>query len=132
MSETGYSYWAVVEKKTGSLVGVCGLIAEQAEGELCGYRLYLQQRALGRGYAAESAAGCMDYAFRVLQLERSDCADQTGQQIFEEGGGEVGYDSTEAFFGKLPRKRRAPSSLLPKEENGFCAGKIQRKGRVER
>ena len=41
-------------------------------------------------------------------------------------------EDTEAFFEKLPRKRRAPSSLLPKEANGFCAGKIQRKGRVER
>lgn len=66
----GYSYWAVVEKKTGSLVGVCGLIVEQAEGEnYVGIGYIFSKEHWGRGYAAESAAGCMDYAFRVLQLD---------------------------------------------------------------
>lgn len=63
----GYSYWAVMEKSTGDLVGLCGLLAEKAgeESDL-GIGYIFGKKYWHRGYAQESASACVDYAFRTL------------------------------------------------------------------
>ena len=63
----GYSYWAVMEKSTGDLVGLCGLLAEKAgeESDL-GVGYIFGKKYWHRGYAQESASACVDYAFRTL------------------------------------------------------------------
>lgn len=71
----GFGYWAVLEKGSEKLVGVCGLLAEQAAGKKHTGVGYLFNRAYwGRGYAVESAGACVDYGFRVLQ-----CSEITAQ-----------------------------------------------------
>ena len=71
----GYGYWAVSEKTSGQLVGVCGLIAEKADGEdYTGIGYIFNKAYWGRGYAFESAKSCIDYGFQVLQ-----CAEITAQ-----------------------------------------------------
>ncbi len=65
----GYSYWAVIEKASGKLIGVSGLLAEQADGEQFVGVGYIYNKAYWhKGYAFEGAAGCMRYAFEVLGL----------------------------------------------------------------
>ena len=64
-----YSYWAVIEKSSNTLIGVCGLIAEQADNEnYVGIGYLFNKEYWGKGYAVESASACVDYAFHILRL----------------------------------------------------------------
>lgn len=68
----GFGPLAVVEKKTGTLIGYCGLfvfpdINGRPEIEL-GYRLV--RSAWGQGFATEAAVAVRDYAFDTLGVER--------------------------------------------------------------
>ena len=65
----GYSYWAVIEKSSNNLIGVCGLVAEQADNEnQVGIGFIFNKEYWGKGYAVESASACVDYAFHILNL----------------------------------------------------------------
>ena len=65
----GYSDWSVIEKSSNDLVGVCGLISEQADGEnYVGIGYIFNKKYCGNGYAVESAKACADYALNVLKL----------------------------------------------------------------
>lgn len=65
----GYSYWAVIEKMSGRLIGLTGLIAEQANHENhVGVGYIYRKSYWGNGYAYEAAAACVDYAFNILNL----------------------------------------------------------------
>lgn len=67
--EDGTSYYAVVERSSGQLAGVCGILAEEAGGVSRMSLGYIFRRnRWGRGYAFESASACMEYASRVLRL----------------------------------------------------------------
>jgi [ribosomal protein S5]-alanine N-acetyltransferase len=61
--------WAVAERGSDALVGLCGLVLqpEQEEGELW---YLLDPAAWGRGLAAEAAHALVEYAFRQLALHR--------------------------------------------------------------
>ncbi len=66
----GYSFWVVREKRTGALVGDCGLIPRDWRGpeiEL-GYR-FVRSR-WGQGFATEAAAAWLRVGFEQLELER--------------------------------------------------------------
>jgi len=65
--ETGVGLWAAVLKETGEMIGLCGLIVQDCDGEQVleiGY--FLQKAHWHRGYAIEAAAACKRYAFDVL------------------------------------------------------------------
>jgi len=65
----GYSYWAVVEKSSGQLVGVCGIIAESADNEdYIGIGYIFNKAFWHQGLAFESANACKSYAFRTLKI----------------------------------------------------------------
>ena len=65
----GYSYWAVIEKVSNKLVGVTGLISEQADDEnYVGVGYIYKKSYWGNGYAFEAASACVDYAFNSLHL----------------------------------------------------------------
>lgn len=65
----GYGRWLVIEKETGHPIGWCGLkyLEESHETDL-GYRL--MQKYWGKGFATEASLACLDYGFRVLNLNR--------------------------------------------------------------
>ena len=67
----GYGTWAVVEKRSSSVLGYCGLeyadVCGQAEVAL-GYRL--ARAHWGRGYASEAVAATVHYGLNVLELTR--------------------------------------------------------------
>lgn len=65
----GYSYWAVIKKCSGHLVGVCGLIAESADNEdYIGIGYIFNKTFWHQGLAFESATACKNYAFRNLHI----------------------------------------------------------------
>src|SRR5215469_13065664 len=67
----GYGLFAVVLKSNGEVIGNCGLMRQDVDGESMlevGY--HFRRDHWGHGYATEAALGCMDYAFRHLQAEK--------------------------------------------------------------
>ena len=66
----GYSHWAVIEKKSNNLIGLCGLISETADNKkYTGIGYIFNKKYWGKGYAFESASACIDYGFNVLNLK---------------------------------------------------------------
>ena len=68
----GFSPYAVVEMRTGDLIGYCGLfyfpdVNHQPEIEI-GYRL--RRAAWGQGYATEAVRAVRDHAFHTLHITR--------------------------------------------------------------
>jgi [ribosomal protein S5]-alanine N-acetyltransferase len=65
----GFSLWAVLEKATSALVGVCGLkYLDDTRDIEVGY--HFARAAWGRGYATEAAGACLRYGFERLALPR--------------------------------------------------------------
>ena len=65
--ETGMGLWAAILKESGEMIGLCGLIVQNCDGEQVleiGY--FLQKAHWHRGYAAEAAIACKRYAFETL------------------------------------------------------------------
>jgi len=65
--ETGVGLWAAILKGTDEMIGQCGLIVQDCDGEQVLEIGYLFQKAhWHRGYATEAAMACKRYAFDVL------------------------------------------------------------------
>jgi [ribosomal protein S5]-alanine N-acetyltransferase len=67
----GYALFAVVAKADGMVIGDCGLMRQEVEGESMlevGY--HLRRDRWGHGFATEAARACMDHAFRALLAEK--------------------------------------------------------------
>lgn len=67
--EKGYGVWAVIDKKSGELLGHCGLnfLEETSEVEI----LYaFDPKFWNHGYATESARVALEYAFEKAKLDR--------------------------------------------------------------
>ena len=66
-AEDGVGGWALVLKSDGKFAGHCGLVYREIDGAReieVGYTL--ARSVQGKGFAAESARACMEYAFREL------------------------------------------------------------------
>jgi ribosomal-protein-alanine N-acetyltransferase len=66
----GYSWWGVVERATGELVGDAGLYSFEGTGPGVEVGYTFRRDAWGKGYATESARACLQAAFGPLELER--------------------------------------------------------------
>ncbi len=66
----GFSMWAVVDRSSGALVGICGLIPYAWRGPEVeiGYRI--RRSSWRRGYATEAARASLAFGFAELGLER--------------------------------------------------------------
>jgi RimJ/RimL family protein N-acetyltransferase len=65
----GFGLFAVVLKATGEVIGNCGLMRQDVEGEsLVEVGYHFRRDYWGHGYATEAARGCMDYAFERLNV----------------------------------------------------------------
>jgi RimJ/RimL family protein N-acetyltransferase len=63
----GYSFWAVVERESGTLIGDAGLYRTPAGEVELGYTLGVA--SWGRGYATEAAGAWLDAAFGTLGID---------------------------------------------------------------
>lgn len=63
--------WPVVERNSGAVIGHCGLLAKEVDGQNEVELVYVIAAAFwGRGYATEAAMAIRDYAFKSLKLAR--------------------------------------------------------------
>jgi RimJ/RimL family protein N-acetyltransferase len=69
--ERGYALWSSVLKETGEVIGDCGFMLQDIDGEKeleIGY--HTRRDLWGRGLATEAARACRDYGFDRLGRER--------------------------------------------------------------
>ena len=63
--------WAMALKSTGEMVGDCGIIRQQVEGEwLYEIGYHLRRDLWGQGLATEAAIACREWGFAHLPAER--------------------------------------------------------------
>ena len=68
--EFGFGLWAVVLKKTGEMIGQCGLTMQPWKNDEVLEIGYLFQRNFWHnGFATEAAIACKKYAFEVLKAD---------------------------------------------------------------
>lgn len=68
--EHGFGLWAVVSRRTGKMIGQCGITMQEYKGRQVpeiGYLLAYEH--WHRGYATEAAAACRGYGFRTLGFD---------------------------------------------------------------
>jgi len=66
-----YDLWPLVERRSGSVVGHCGLLEKEVDGKAEIELVYVIARsAWGNGFASEVARQLIEYAFRELKLTR--------------------------------------------------------------
>ena len=95
-NEFGYGLFSVILKKTGELIGDCGLeqMEDQDAAEL-GYDL--RSDFWNRGYATEAAIAGRDYAFDVLRLPRLISLIRVGNLASKRVAEKVGMTLVEEF-----------------------------------
>jgi ribosomal-protein-alanine N-acetyltransferase len=67
---TGYSFWPVIERESGLLVGEAGLFPLAPDGPDVALGYAFGARWWGRGYATEAARGVIAEAFGPLGMDR--------------------------------------------------------------
>src|SRR5437660_698996 len=70
-AEDGVGLWAMLLKATGEVIGDCGIVRQQVDGEYLyeiGYHLRRDQ--WGQGLATESAIACREWGFANLNADR--------------------------------------------------------------
>lgn len=70
--EKGYGLWGIEEKKSGEIIGECGLTRQVADNGIyleIGY--HLKKSSWHQGFAVEAARACRDYAFHVLDADET-------------------------------------------------------------
>ncbi len=67
----GVGLWAMELIATHELIGDCGIVRQQIDGdELYEIGYHLRRERWGHGYATEAASACRDWAFAHLQADR--------------------------------------------------------------
>ncbi len=69
--DDGVGLWAMVLKSSGEMIGDCGIVRQQVDGETLYEICYHLRRDLwGRGLATEAAIACRDWGFANLPVGR--------------------------------------------------------------
>ena len=69
--DDGVGLWAMELTQTGEMIGDCGIILQQVEGEpLYEIGYHLRRDFWGQGLATEAAIACRDWAFAHLKTDR--------------------------------------------------------------
>jgi RimJ/RimL family protein N-acetyltransferase len=67
----GHGLWGVVLKSNNQLIGDCGLIVQEVDGEtLVEIGYHVRRNLWGQGLAPEAARACRDYGFARLPVDR--------------------------------------------------------------
>ena len=107
--EHGFSYWAMVEKSSGRVIGDCGLIPLEGEGPEIELGCDVRRDKWNLGYATEASQASLEYGFRVLNLDHivaaTDTRNEASQHVLQKLG--FTFDRTgpywceESFFYKF-------------------------------
>lgn len=66
----GFSFYAVIHKRSGKFLGVCGPLIETINGKRhMGVAYIFSKTCWGNGYATEATQACLDYAFNTLGVQ---------------------------------------------------------------
>jgi ribosomal-protein-alanine N-acetyltransferase len=69
--QPAFDLWPVIEKKTGQIIGHCGILEKNIEGTNQYEIIYvLAKSAWGRGFATEAGSSLKKYGFDQLGLKR--------------------------------------------------------------
>jgi ribosomal-protein-alanine N-acetyltransferase len=68
--DMGYSFWAVVEKATGDIVGDCGLFPIELDRKDIALGFYIRRDRWGQGFATEAARACLEFGFKEIKPTR--------------------------------------------------------------
>ncbi len=104
----GFSFWALLERASGELIGDAGLYRPDGRrpGAELGYTL--RESSWSRGYATEAARACVDAAFGPLGLEElhaiADPANAASIRVLEKIG--MRPDGTVDAYGRPHRRFR--------------------------
>jgi RimJ/RimL family protein N-acetyltransferase len=110
----GYSFWAVVERSSGALIGDAGLYRTPAGEVELGYTLGAEW--WGRGYATEAAGAWLECAFSSLGISEvvalAEPANVASLHVLDKlgmrrSGERIAFGRPHAVF----RTQRAPSSI---------------------
>jgi ribosomal-protein-alanine N-acetyltransferase len=67
----GFGLWAVLSKETGDFIGQAGLTIQECDGEqVCEVGYLFKKKIWHKGYAAEAAIVCKEYAFYHLKQKK--------------------------------------------------------------
>lgn len=67
----GYGLWAVCLKETNELIGDCGLVTQEVEGDVeVEIAYHIDRKYWSLGYGTEAARACQEYGFKQLGLKR--------------------------------------------------------------
>ena len=70
-AKDGHALWGMVLKTSGELIGDCGLIRQEVDGEsLVEIGYHVRRDHWGKSLAPEAAAACRDYGFSRLGEQR--------------------------------------------------------------
>ncbi len=67
----GFGLWAICLKETNELIGDCGLVKQDLDGDIeveIGY--HVSKTYWRKGYASEAAKECKEYGFNHLKLKK--------------------------------------------------------------
>ncbi|MGA3088568.1 MAG: GNAT family N-acetyltransferase [Terriglobales bacterium] len=116
--DDGVGLWAIERIQTRELIGDCGIVCQQVEGEPfyeIGY--HLRSDCWRQGFATEAATACRDWGFRHLKTERLVSLIRPGNLASRLVAGRIGMTvSNEVSWRGLPHLlyaiERANSRLL--------------------
>lgn len=91
----GFSFWAVIERDTGELVGDAGL---QSRGDRVELGYTLARSRWGRGYGTEAAGLCVEAAFQKLHVQRVEAMVQPENKASAHVLRKLGFEDTGRVF----------------------------------
>lgn len=101
--EYGFSYWAMVEKASGEVIGDCGLIPLEGEGPEIELGCDVRRDLWNHGYGKEASSAVLDYGFNVLKLDRIVAAthpeNQAAQSVLEKIG--MTFDHAGSYWNEV-------------------------------
>lgn len=118
----GFSFFAAIDKASHEFVGAIGPLIEEVHGEpRVGIAYILKKSCWGKGYAAEGAQACMDYAFSMLGADQVIAqirpTNLPSRKVAEKLGMQVEGEQVRRFFGvdrlHLIYSRKNPQMINP-------------------
>jgi [ribosomal protein S5]-alanine N-acetyltransferase len=128
----GYSFWAVIERESGRLIGDAGLYRTPVGEVELGYTL--GRAWWGRGYATEAAGAWLETAFSRLGIREvvalAEPANVASLRVLEKLG--MTRDGERPAFGRPHAVYRATRPVSAGHTSGRLAGLGRRLDRVRR